>query len=174
MYLPCLSSQGCPSPICALFLLPSIVPGSAGGRNCCHRLCFSFGGNSWWEQVLQCFCPPRHWKGLILLSVPNLAGFGYQSELELRVAEAARRQYNKLKMQTKAEIRQTLDRLLVGDFIVSGCTQTPLRGWGRGRCALCQVLYLFWIGMLVSITLTKLKLWNPYQLAKNPPKTCLL
>ena len=26
-------------------------------------------------------------------------GFGYQSELELRVAEAARRQYNKLKMQ---------------------------------------------------------------------------
>lgn len=55
-------------------------------------------------------------------SVSNLAGFGYQSELELRVAEAARRQYNKLKMQTKAEIRQTLDRLLVGDFIVSGHT----------------------------------------------------
>ncbi|XP_029434245.1 vacuolar protein sorting-associated protein 13D isoform X2 [Rhinatrema bivittatum] len=45
------------------------------------------------------------------------SGFGYQSELELRVAEAARRQYNKLKMQTKAEIRQTIDRLLVGDFI---------------------------------------------------------
>ena len=53
------------------------------------------------------------------LCLANLAGFGYQSELELRVAEAARRQYNKLKMQTKAEIRQTLDRLLVGDFIVS-------------------------------------------------------
>lgn len=35
------------------------------------------------------------------------------------MAEAARRQYNKLKMQTKAEIRQTIDRLLVGDFIVS-------------------------------------------------------
>lgn len=68
----------------------------------------------------QRFRPPRHLKGLILLSVSNLAGFGYQSELELRVAEAARRQYNKLKMQTKAEIRQTLDRLLVGDFIVSG------------------------------------------------------
>lgn len=52
------------------------------------------------------------------------SGFGYQSELELRVAEAARRQYNKLKMQTKAEIRQTIDQLLVGEFIVSklsGC-----------------------------------------------------
>ncbi|XP_043341231.1 vacuolar protein sorting-associated protein 13D isoform X2 [Cervus canadensis] len=47
----------------------------------------------------------------------HTSGFGYQSELELRVAEAARRQYNRLKMQTKAEIRQTLDRLLVGDFI---------------------------------------------------------
>ncbi|KAJ7306492.1 hypothetical protein JRQ81_009847 [Phrynocephalus forsythii] len=45
------------------------------------------------------------------------SGFGCQSELELRVAEAARRHYNKLKMQTKAEIRQTIDRLLVGDFI---------------------------------------------------------
>lgn len=49
----------------------------------------------------------------------SCAGFGCQSELEARVAEAARRQYNKLKMQTKAEIRQTIDRLLVGDFIVS-------------------------------------------------------
>lgn len=39
------------------------------------------------------------------------------------MAEAARRQYNKLKMQTKAEIRQTIDRLLVGDFIVSSCLQ---------------------------------------------------
>ena len=39
--------------------------------------------------------------------------------MELRVAEAARRQYNKLKMQTKAEIRQTIDQLLVGEFIVS-------------------------------------------------------
>ncbi|XP_043387413.1 vacuolar protein sorting-associated protein 13D isoform X3 [Chelonia mydas] len=47
----------------------------------------------------------------------HTSGFGYQSELEVRVAEAARRQYNKLKMQTKAEIRQTIDRLLVGDFI---------------------------------------------------------
>ncbi|NXU96664.1 VP13D protein, partial [Cettia cetti] len=47
----------------------------------------------------------------------HASGFGYQSELEARVAEAARRQYNKLKMQTKAEIRQTIDRLLVGDFI---------------------------------------------------------
>ncbi|KAM6924954.1 intermembrane lipid transfer protein VPS13D [Xenentodon cancila] len=47
----------------------------------------------------------------------HTSGFGYQSELELRVAEAARRQYNKLKMQTKAEIRQTLDQLLVGEFI---------------------------------------------------------
>lgn len=54
-----------------------------------------------------------------IFCLSNPAGFGYQSELELRVAEAARRQYNKLKMQTKAEIRQTLDRLLVGDFIVS-------------------------------------------------------
>ncbi|XP_043916363.1 vacuolar protein sorting-associated protein 13D [Protopterus annectens] len=45
------------------------------------------------------------------------SGFGYQSELELRVAEAARRQYNKLKMQTKAEIRQTIDQLLVGEYI---------------------------------------------------------
>uniref|UniRef100_A0A4W3GI10 Vacuolar protein sorting 13 homolog D n=1 Tax=Callorhinchus milii TaxID=7868 RepID=A0A4W3GI10_CALMI len=45
------------------------------------------------------------------------AGFAYQSELELRVAEAARRQYNKLKMQTKAEIRQTIDQLLEGEFI---------------------------------------------------------
>ncbi|XP_061458181.1 intermembrane lipid transfer protein VPS13D isoform X3 [Rhineura floridana] len=47
----------------------------------------------------------------------HTSGFGCQSELELRVAEAARRQYNNLKMQTKAEIRQTIDRLLVGDFI---------------------------------------------------------
>ncbi|XP_037627751.1 vacuolar protein sorting-associated protein 13D isoform X2 [Sebastes umbrosus] len=47
----------------------------------------------------------------------HTSGFGYQSELELRVAEAARRQYNKLKMQTKAEIRQTIDQLLVGEFI---------------------------------------------------------
>ncbi|XP_071432103.1 intermembrane lipid transfer protein VPS13D isoform X4 [Pithys albifrons albifrons] len=47
----------------------------------------------------------------------HTSGFGYQSELEARVAEAARRQYNRLKMQTKAEIRQTIDRLLVGDFI---------------------------------------------------------
>ncbi|KAM8927222.1 intermembrane lipid transfer protein VPS13D [Pelodytes ibericus] len=47
----------------------------------------------------------------------HTSGFGYQSELELRVAEAARRQYNKLKMQTKAEIRQTIDRLMVGEFI---------------------------------------------------------
>ncbi|XP_042687544.1 vacuolar protein sorting-associated protein 13D isoform X3 [Centrocercus urophasianus] len=47
----------------------------------------------------------------------HASGFGYQSELEAKVAEAARRQYNKLKMQTKAEIRQTIDRLLVGDFI---------------------------------------------------------
>ncbi|KAM4652130.1 intermembrane lipid transfer protein VPS13D [Discoglossus pictus] len=45
------------------------------------------------------------------------SGFGYQSELEFRVAEAARRQYNKLKIQTKAEIRQTIDSLLVGEFI---------------------------------------------------------
>ncbi|KAG2458956.1 VP13D protein, partial [Polypterus senegalus] len=45
------------------------------------------------------------------------SGFGYQSQLESRVAEAARRQYNKLKMQTKAEIRQTIDQLLVGEFI---------------------------------------------------------
>lgn len=34
------------------------------------------------------------------------------------MAEAARRQYTKLKMQTKAEIRQTIDQLLVGEFIV--------------------------------------------------------
>ncbi|XP_067382192.1 intermembrane lipid transfer protein VPS13D isoform X3 [Channa argus] len=47
----------------------------------------------------------------------HTSGFGYQSELELRVAEAARRQYNKLKMQTKAEIRQTIDQLLIGEFI---------------------------------------------------------
>ncbi|XP_044308193.1 vacuolar protein sorting-associated protein 13D isoform X3 [Varanus komodoensis] len=47
----------------------------------------------------------------------HTSGFGCQSALELRVAEAARRQYNKLKMQTKAEIRQTIDRLLVGEFI---------------------------------------------------------
>ena len=57
-----------------------------------------------------------------ILCLSDLAGFGYQSELELRVAEAARRQYDKLKVQTKAEIRQTLDRLLVGDFIVSDLT----------------------------------------------------
>ncbi|XP_032904331.1 vacuolar protein sorting-associated protein 13D isoform X4 [Amblyraja radiata] len=47
----------------------------------------------------------------------HTSGFGYQSELELRVADAARKQYNKLKMQTKAEIRQTIDQLLVGEFI---------------------------------------------------------
>ncbi|NWY00497.1 VP13D protein, partial [Nothoprocta ornata] len=47
----------------------------------------------------------------------HTSGFGYQSELEARVTEAARRQYNKLKMQTKTEIRQTIDRLLVGEFI---------------------------------------------------------
>lgn len=54
-------------------------------------------------ELFECICSP---------------GFGYQSELELRVAEAARRQYNKLKMQTKAEIRQTIDQLLVGEYIV--------------------------------------------------------
>ncbi|KAB5546260.1 hypothetical protein PHYPO_G00070010 [Pangasianodon hypophthalmus] len=47
----------------------------------------------------------------------HTSGFGYQSELELRVADAVRRQYNKLKIQTKAEIRQTIDQLLVGEFI---------------------------------------------------------
>ncbi|TSM04819.1 Vacuolar protein sorting-associated protein 13D [Bagarius yarrelli] len=47
----------------------------------------------------------------------HTSGFGYQSELELRVADAVRRQYNKLKMQTKTEIRQTIDQLLVGEFI---------------------------------------------------------
>lgn len=56
------------------------------------------------------FSPPS----LLFLS----PGFGYQSELELRVADAVRRQYNKLKIQTKAEIRQTIDQLLVGEFIV--------------------------------------------------------
>ena len=78
------------------------------------------------------FHPSRPLTALILLSVPNLAGFGYQSELELRVAEAARRQYNKLKMQTKAEIRQTLDRLLVGDFIVSEHAEALLGALGEG------------------------------------------
>lgn len=34
------------------------------------------------------------------------------------MADAVRRQYNKLKIQTKAEIRQTIDQLLVGEFIV--------------------------------------------------------
>ncbi|XP_062872043.1 intermembrane lipid transfer protein VPS13D [Trichomycterus rosablanca] len=47
----------------------------------------------------------------------HTSGFGYQSELELRVAEAVKRQYIKLKMQTKAEIRQSIDQLLVGEFI---------------------------------------------------------
>ncbi|XP_053498784.1 intermembrane lipid transfer protein VPS13D isoform X2 [Ictalurus furcatus] len=47
----------------------------------------------------------------------HTSGFGYQSELELRVADAVRKQYNKLKIQTKAEIRQTIDQLLVGEFI---------------------------------------------------------
>ncbi|KAK3518898.1 hypothetical protein QTP70_014935, partial [Hemibagrus guttatus] len=47
----------------------------------------------------------------------HTSGFGYQSELELRVADAVRRQYNKLKIQTKAEIRQNIDQLLVGEFI---------------------------------------------------------
>lgn len=40
------------------------------------------------------------------------------------MAEAARMQYNKLKMQTKAEIRQTIDQLLVGEFIVSEIPQS--------------------------------------------------
>lgn len=84
--------------------------------------------------MLQFFLPPSHSKILTLVFL-ILAGFGYQSELELRVAEAARRQYNKLKMQTKAEIRQTLDRLLVGDFIVSGHTCTLL-GAGQGAGSL--------------------------------------
>lgn len=34
------------------------------------------------------------------------------------MADAVRKQYNKLKIQTKAEIRQTIDQLLVGEFIV--------------------------------------------------------
>lgn len=42
------------------------------------------------------------------------------------MAEAARRQYNKLKMQTKAEIRQTIDQLLVGEFIVSETLDGPV------------------------------------------------
>lgn len=81
--------------------------------------------------MLQHCLPLSRLKILSLLCISNLAGFGYQSELELRVAEAARRQYNKLKMQTKAEIRQTLDRLLVGDFIVSG--HTEILFWGAGQ-----------------------------------------
>lgn len=67
------------------------------------------------------------------------------------MAEAARRQYNKLKMQTKAEIRQTIDRLLVGDFIVSFFPQNVYVdfytfGLGLGVlksevcCCLCDVL----------------------------------
>lgn len=55
---------------------------------------------------------------IIFLTDLFFSGFGYQSELELRVADAVRRQYNKLKIQTKAEIRQTIDQLLVGEFIV--------------------------------------------------------
>ena len=73
------------------------------------------------------------------------------------MAEAARRQYNKLKMQTKAEIRQTIDRLLVGDFIVSFCPKNVYVGffchmptscrtssskeWGVFVVYLCGVLF---------------------------------
>lgn len=45
------------------------------------------------------------------------------------MAEAARRQYNKLKMQTKAEIRQTIDQLLVGEFIVSQLRRMRAPTW---------------------------------------------
>ncbi|KAI4823652.1 hypothetical protein KUCAC02_012230 [Chaenocephalus aceratus] len=53
---------------------------------------------------------PKTDKVVVALNQPSgqsssTSGFGYQSELELRVAEAARRQYNKLKMQNKAEIQ---------------------------------------------------------------------
>lgn len=42
----------------------------------------------------------------------------------------------------------------------------PLEGSGKGQASSCQVLYLLWVGMLVSLMLIKLKIRNPYQLAK--------
>lgn len=116
----CLSLWG-HVPVFAPFLLPCVGPGQVGVRSGRHAdgllaLLEILGEN----RHCSCLFPPSCLKILTLLCISNLAGFGYQSELELRVAETARRQYNRLKMQTKAEIRQTLDRLLVGDFIVSG------------------------------------------------------
>lgn len=54
------------------------------------------------------------------------------------MAEAARRQYNKLKMQTKAEIRQTIDQLLVGEFIVSEIVWTGEITQLVSGCLLCK------------------------------------
>lgn len=54
------------------------------------------------------------------------------------MAEAARRQYNKLKMQTKAEIRQTIDQLLVGEFIVSNLLWTGGLTWSLAESFLYQ------------------------------------
>lgn len=81
----------------------------------------------------------------------NGPGFGCQSELELRVAEAARRQYNKLKMQTKAEIRQTIDQLLVGEFIVRLREQLASSG---GSCCVSLIV------SIVSIQKENCKRWT--------------
>ncbi|KAM6977932.1 LOW QUALITY PROTEIN: intermembrane lipid transfer protein VPS13D [Aplochiton taeniatus] len=100
----------------------------------------------------------------------HTSGFGYQSELELRVTEAARRQYNKLKMQTKAEIRQTIDQLLVGEFIENS------KRWTM-RLDICapQVIFPddFQSGdpMLVVVDLGRILLTNSQDDAKAKSKS---
>ncbi|KAL2104176.1 hypothetical protein ACEWY4_001044 [Coilia grayii] len=100
----------------------------------------------------------------------HTSGFGYQSELELRVAEAARKQYNKLKMQTKAEIRQTIDQLLVGEFIEN------IKRWTM-KLDICapQVIFPddFQSGdpMLVVVDLGRILLTNSQEDSKPKMKT---
>ncbi|XP_016135660.1 vacuolar protein sorting-associated protein 13D-like [Sinocyclocheilus grahami] len=100
----------------------------------------------------------------------HTSGFGYQSELELRVAEAARRQYNKLKMQTKAEIRQTIDQLLVGEFIENS------KHWTM-KLDICAPQVIFPDDfqsedpMLVVVDLGRILLTNSQEDHKTSPKT---
>ncbi|XP_056588171.1 intermembrane lipid transfer protein VPS13D [Triplophysa dalaica] len=100
----------------------------------------------------------------------HTSGFGYQSELELRVAEAARRQYNKLKIQTKAEIRQTIDQLLVGEFIENS------KHWTM-KLDICAPQVIFPDDfqsenpMLVVVDLGRILLTNSQEENKTNPKT---
>ncbi|KAM6240877.1 intermembrane lipid transfer protein VPS13D isoform 4-T4 [Porphyrio hochstetteri] len=101
----------------------------------------------------------------------HTSGFGYQSELEARVAEAARRQYNKLKMQTKAEIRQTIDRLLVGDFIENSKSWTVCLDISAPQVIFPDD-FKFADPVLVVVDLGRILLTNSQEESKRSADTC--